>query len=224
MGKVFNHNKGGEIIPRALIFDCNLSDRARFVYCYMSAKPEGWDFYLTPMAKELGYSVDTLRKYMRELSKAGWITKGDQNIDEDTNKFGCVDWTINSKPYSKKAVSEKNRDGKIPTQDNNSSINTPIEENKEEKRNINISKKTKDIILSDEEKAFIKSMTERYPRVMSMDKPLTLEQAKKLKEKYDEDLLRKILDDMENWKKLLKNSVSAYLTISNWCKRELDRA
>ena len=135
MAKVRNENKGNETIPRNLIFDKGLSDRARFVYCYMSAKPEEWDFVLAPMAKELGYSVDTLRKYLGELIKSGWITKGEQRHDEVTNKFGCNEYTINNKPvrvgepYRKKPDTGKTRDGKIPTQEYNSSIDTPINDN-----------------------------------------------------------------------------------------------
>lgn len=135
MARVRNENKGNEIIPRNLIFDERLSDRARFVYCYMSAKPVDWDFVLAPMARELKYSVDTLRKYLNELIASGWITKGEQKHDEVTNKFGCNEYTINNKPkkvsepYGKKPDTGKTRDGKIPTQHYNSSINTPLIEN-----------------------------------------------------------------------------------------------
>ena len=74
-----------------------------------------------------------------------------------------------------------------------------------------------------EEKDFVIKMKERFPRIMKLDKPLTLEQAKKLKDKYDTDLLAKVMTDMENWKPLLKKSVSAYMTINKWCQMELDR-
>ena len=133
MAKVINENKGNEIIPRALIFDTRLSDRARFVYCYMSAKPEGWDFIMEPMAKELGYSVDTLRKYLKELMDYGWITRGEQKHDDSTMRFGSYEYTINNKPsrigknpIREKAASEKSRTGKSSTQDYNSTINSTL--------------------------------------------------------------------------------------------------
>ena len=137
MAKIFNENKGNESIPRNLIFDTTLSDRARFVYCYMSAKPEGWDFILAPMAKELGYSVETLRKYIAELVESGWIIKGEQGYDKETGKFSNVDYTIknNPSPCRKKPVSEKTRVGKNHTQDNNSSpINSPTIKDIEDKK------------------------------------------------------------------------------------------
>ena len=66
MSKFINGLKNFQVIPRKLIFDNSLSDRARFVYCFMASKPDGWDFLLNPMANELGYSVETLRKYINE--------------------------------------------------------------------------------------------------------------------------------------------------------------
>ena len=63
-------------------------------------------------------------------------------------------------------------------------------------------------------------MRERFPRIMRMEKPLTLEQAKKLKERYDTDILYEMMQRIENWKPLIKNNVSAYQTIINWCDRE----
>ena len=126
MAKVRNENKGFEAIPRALINDNSLSDRARFLYCYMSAKPDDWDFYLDYLAKELHLGRDTVQKYMRELINAGWIEKlGQQN---DGGKFGAVEYVLKSFKCTG-TVGEKSRYGKIPLQNINSSIDTPINEN-----------------------------------------------------------------------------------------------
>ena len=88
-----NFKKEIEInVPSNLIFDGTLSDRARFLYCYMAAKPDGWDFYLDSMAEEIGYSKDTLRKYINELVRRGWLVKGKQkNIN---GVFGAVEYTL----------------------------------------------------------------------------------------------------------------------------------
>ena len=67
MGNFVNKLSNYQVLPRELIFDNTLSDRARFVYCYMASKPTDWDFLMNPMAKEIGYSVETLRKYINEL-------------------------------------------------------------------------------------------------------------------------------------------------------------
>ena len=80
MGNFVNKLSNYQVIPRELIFDNTLSDRARFLYCYMASKPNDWEFYMTPMAKEIGYSVETLRKYLNELIENGWLVKGEQKI------------------------------------------------------------------------------------------------------------------------------------------------
>ena len=109
MGNFVNKLSNYQVIPRELIFDNTLSDRARFVYCYMASKPTGWDFYMTPMAKEIGYSVDTLRKYINELIENGWIVKGEQ---KNEGVFGAVTYTLNDykTPKDKKNDLEKSED------------------------------------------------------------------------------------------------------------------
>ena len=103
MAKVNNELlRGYQSIPKDLIFDNGLSDRARFVYVYMSSKPDGWDFYLGAMSLELGYSVDTLRKYLGELISSGWIVRGKQSNED--GRFGAVEYTI--KAYRKKPCTE----------------------------------------------------------------------------------------------------------------------
>jgi len=114
MGNFKSELSNYQNVPRKLVFDKDLSDRARFVYVFMACKPDDWDFYLEPMAKDIGYSVDTLRKYINELVTSGWLIKGEQ-----TNKkgvFGAVEYTLKA---TKKTDTEIFRHGKKPTQTNN---------------------------------------------------------------------------------------------------------
>lgn len=113
MSKFFNELKSYQSIPRELVFDDTLSDRARFVYVFMSCKPEGWDFFLEPMAKEIKYSVDTLRKYISELVASGWLEKGEQ--ENENGRFGATSYILKA---TKITDTENFRHGKKPTQDN----------------------------------------------------------------------------------------------------------
>lgn len=126
MGNFINKLDAYQVIPRELIFDNTLSDRARFVYCYMASKPNNWEFFMTPMAKEIGYSVDTLRKYINELIESGWLIKGEQKND---GLFGAVTYTLNS---TKISDTEKIRYGEMPTQHNRDNRQNTDSKHKEE--------------------------------------------------------------------------------------------
>ena len=113
MGNFKNELHNFQNVPRDLVFDSSLSDRARFVYLFMACKPEGWDFYLEPMAKDIGYSTETLRKYINELVASGWLLKGAQQ--NENGKFGAVEYILVA---SKTSDTENYRYGKNKTQDN----------------------------------------------------------------------------------------------------------
>ena len=149
MGNFVNKLSNYQVIPRELIFDNTLSDRARFVYCYMASKPTDWDFLMNPMAKEIGYSVETLRKYINELVENGWLVKGEQ---KNEGLFGAVTYTLNdSKTQNKKEASdgtknsdtEKIRHGEIPTQYNIDIIHSKDDKKGKEERDLSLSKKDK---------------------------------------------------------------------------------
>jgi hypothetical protein len=142
MANIHNELNNYQIVPRDLIFDKTLSDRARFVYVFMVCKPDDWNFYLEPMAREIGYSVDTLRKYINELVASGWVVKGSQSNKNGT--FGAVKYTIKA---TKISDTENFRHG-----NNQPQINKDIKEIKTEI----IKEKEDTIISSKKEKRFVK--------------------------------------------------------------------
>lgn len=129
MAKFNNENKRFSSAPNALINDDTIPDRARFIYVYMNAKPEGWEFFHEPMAKALKIGIDTLKKYIDILVDRGWLERGEQQNEK--GKFGAVEYTLKAvrkRPSNKNTDTEKYRNGKIPQQYINSSINTPLNE------------------------------------------------------------------------------------------------
>ena len=149
MGNFTNELRNYQAIPRELIFDNSLSDRARFLFCYMAAKPEDWDFYLSNMAKELGYSIGTIRKYINELIERGWLEKGEQHND---GRFGAVSYTLKAtivkKPTTEKHDTAKKRVGKNMTQTDNIYYNKK-ENTKKEKENFSLFKEDVKNLASD---------------------------------------------------------------------------
>lgn len=154
MAKLNNELKEYQTIPRKLIFDNTISDRARFLYCYMASKPSDWDFFLKPMATELGYSIETLRKYINELIANGWLIKGEQ--ENEKGIFGAVEYTLKANkdlPNTENTVAEKSRHGKNPTQHNKDSLhsidNIDNKDNNEEKKDNKLSSKKKSSIVDE---------------------------------------------------------------------------
>lgn len=143
MAKIKNELRNYQSIPMDLIFDSELSAMSRFVYVFMASKPDDWEFYLVPMSDELGFSVDTLRKYIKELIIAGWLIKGNQC--NENGKFGAVDYTIkasNKLPSAENTVTENFRVGKIPSQHKRDYIHKQdcLHKQEEKKKEKNIDK------------------------------------------------------------------------------------
>jgi hypothetical protein len=128
MNKLNNKIKDNfTIIPNDIIRNKNLSDRARFLFCYMASMPDEWKFYQGVMAKELGYTKDTLRKYIEELLQTGYLNREQRR---ETGKFDSYDYTLNFSPCMEKPDTVKTRNGKNPTREKSSLINKDLEQRK----------------------------------------------------------------------------------------------
>ena len=212
------------------------------IYCKLVTISSGKSLSIDFLSKKLGISKERMRKTIVFLESEGYITR--KALHDDKGRMCGWDYGLYAEPVSKNERTKagfkqpdlfetrvmdspsygKTHNTENPEHynidiDNNSTINSPVNEG--------IEKTSKDVksarSLSEEEEVFIKKMKERYPRIMKMEKPLTLEEAKKLKKKFDADLIAKIMDEMENWKLLWKRCVSAYLTINNWCNKDLSK-
>ena len=103
-------------IPNDLIRNSSISDRARFLYCYMSSMSENWEFYQGKMAKDLGYSKDTLRKYLDELVSTGYLKRTQRRSEK--GRFDSYDYIIDFIPNQDFTVAEKTRHGENPVREN----------------------------------------------------------------------------------------------------------
>jgi predicted transcriptional regulator len=114
-------------IPNIVIRNKALSDRARFLFCYMASMPNDWQFYQSAMAKELGYTKDTLRKYMEELLATGYLIREQRR---EKGKFDSYDYTINFSPCMENTDTVKNGSGKIPNREKSTVTNKDFEQRK----------------------------------------------------------------------------------------------
>lgn len=192
--------KNFTIIPNALISDSSISDRARFVFCLMASKPDDWSFFNSALARELGYSVETLRKYIKELIANGWIVKVTQSQDEN-GKFSSNSYELlsESSKAPNSTVAEKTRHGENPTRENPDTYKevplprSKLKKKKEKKPSI-ASQKTKE--KSSEVLSNFEIFWKAYPRHKNKG------QARKafIKLNPDDDLLGRMLDKIEELK------------------------
>ena len=134
MNKVTNKTKKFFTqIPNDLIRNSNISDRARFLYCYMSSMAEEWQFYQSKMAKDLGYSKDTLRKYLDELVSTGYLKRTQKR--SELGRFDSFDYVIDFIPNPDYTVAGKSRHGESPKRENPSLKKNNLKEEKIIKNN-----------------------------------------------------------------------------------------
>ena len=216
------------------------------IYCKMITLSSGKAMNLDWIVKKIGIGREKVRKAIIFLEEKGYISR--YPIRDEKGHISGWNYLVFPEPIKEKDRTHIGRkDGEntqpmenptygkpttleTPTHiiidntisnnsiDNNSNINIPV--NKED---IDCVPEGTTHAPSDEETKYIEGMRKQFPRIMRMEQPLTLEQAKKLKEKFDGDLLRKVMHDMENWKPLIKKNVSAYQTIRKWCEMEINR-
>lgn len=76
--------------------------------------------------------------------------------------------------------------------------------------------------VSKEEQTFIDGMKKTYPHVMAMKSPLTYDQYKRIIAKYENtDLVKSVLEAMENKNDLRLKYRSANLTLQEWIRRRI---
>ena len=69
--------------PNEIIFNPNLSLKAKGLWLYMNAKPDGWHFASERIAKENAEGITSIRATLKELAQAGllkWKKQGDGRI------------------------------------------------------------------------------------------------------------------------------------------------
>jgi len=206
------------------------------VYCKIVKLSSGKSLSIDFISKRIKVNDKKVRRIVVLLESEGYIVR--EPLRDEKGYLSGWNYRLYAEPVS---ISERSHAGKKMNDD--SSVLPKIGQDgksvKTENGEVNILSNTnvlsnnnqnldlnKEKVLSDDNTKnapsdeFEKKMKERFPNIMKMEQPLTLEQAKKLKERYDADLLLNIMEQMDNWRPLVKKNISAYKTIMNWCDRE----
>lgn len=197
------------------------------------------------IAKRIKISDKKVRKIIVELEEAGYVVR--TAIRDDKNRMRGWNYNVFAEPVPEEERSHAGKktafpvlpnfrqDGKPDKTENgqdNIIIDNTISNNIEKTFDNNKKKSTYvdknfDGSLplftdkSDEEVKYEAFMVSNYPYIMKMDKPLTISEAKKLKELYGDEVVYEVLSAMNNHKQLNKKYRSAYQTANNWCTRRI---
>lgn len=206
------------------------------VYCKMVKLSSGKSLSIDFISKRIKVNDKKVRRIVVLLESEGYIVR--EPLRDERGYMSGWNYRLYAEPVP---VSKRSHAGKKPNDDSSvlPKIGQDGKSDKTENGQDNILSNTEVLsnnnqnsdldnkkVLSDDNtkntpsNEFEKKMRERFPRIMRMEQPLTLEQAKKLKERYDADMLLEIMEQMENWRPLIKKNISAYKTIINWCDRE----
>lgn len=224
------------------------------IYCKLVTMSSGKSLSVDFLSKKLNISKERMRKTIVFLEQEGYIVRTairDENgrmsgwnyglyaepvdsdkrsragLKKDGTPSSGVSRVMVSPCYGFSDNTEKGEDNIII---DNDIYNNNIDTDKYiDKKPTNVGKKASaDLSLfpeqSEADRTFEEYMKNKYPYIMKMDKPLTLKQAKKLKEEYGEDIVLDVFGAMDNKRDLVKSYRSAYQTADNWCKRRLNDA
>ena len=221
------------------------------IYCKLVTMSSGKSLSVDFLSKKLNISKERMRKTIVFLEQEGYIVRTpirDENgrmsgwnyglfaepVDKDKRtRAGLkneeppssgVSRVMGSPCYGFSDNTEKGEDNIIIDNDiynNNIDIDKDIDKkvlSNDNTKKVGVKK------LSEEERKYQEKMREKFPRIMKMDQPLTLKQAKELKEMFSDDEIKQALEEIEDWRPLLTKRVYAFSTIKNWILKNRDRA
>lgn len=73
--------------PHQILYSADISLKAKGLYTYMQAKPDGWNFSSERMANELKEGEDAIQSALKELEDTGWLLRRKQR-----NAVGQWEW------------------------------------------------------------------------------------------------------------------------------------
>lgn len=91
----YRWQKGSTAIPNSLLFDKRLTMQARNILIVFLQHPEGWQFYSSKLASDIGIHRETLGIYVRELIAKGYMRREQNRIK---GKFSTYSYEFDSEP------------------------------------------------------------------------------------------------------------------------------
>lgn len=105
MSKLYIKNKFGQT-PLELLNKSDVSLKAKGLFAYLQAKPEGWNFSMEAMSNQLLEGIKSIRSGLKELENAGYLIR-----DNKQNNSGIweTDYYLYIEPVEPKPLSKRNQ-------------------------------------------------------------------------------------------------------------------
>ena len=192
-----------------------------YLYLMTNSKTTQCGIYEIPksiMILETGYNQETIEKLLKKFIGYGKII-----YDDDSCEVMLINWLkYNSSRSPKVAACVRKEIKKVKSNKllkkfdglyieygySMDTASNPYSEEKEEEK--------------EEEQMHDLNIwiRENCTRVASLPKQITYKQCNDILEEYNEPIVKKMLEAMDNYKKLTKSYVSVYLTLKNWLRKE----
>jgi len=79
------------MVCNQIIFDVQVSSKAKFYYVYLSSKPEGWEFHTNAIIKEIKEGKDAFYSGLQELEEFGYLERTQKRIG---GKFSATEYML----------------------------------------------------------------------------------------------------------------------------------
>jgi hypothetical protein len=201
-----------------ILMECNHSDRKVSIGFELIECRRGQSLNsLLTWSQMWRVDKSTVRRFLKLLEADGMVKS--ENVKKTTRLTVCNYDDYNSKRNATQLT------------DNSDATQTQLRDNPNNNannyNNDNNDKESMDGAYGSSERdefvKFEKWLKEKAFRVTQMKSPFTIQQYFELKQKdYPRDIILNVLQAMHNRKDLLSKNISAYLTLLNWIKRELN--
>lgn len=87
------------VVPNSLLNSQSIEPIAKIIYAYLRSKGARWNVFNNNLAKSIGISVNTLKRYIQQLIESGWLTRSPRRNPTNGQLLGGYDYILHNTPH-----------------------------------------------------------------------------------------------------------------------------